>query len=37
MEKVAPSERFRYELDEVLDGVGGEEDPSRRSGASVPG
>ncbi len=27
MEKVAPSERFRRELDEVLDGVGGEEDP----------
>jgi putative transposase len=27
MEKVAPSERFRYELDEVLAGVGGEEDP----------
>ena len=26
MEKVAPSERFRCELDEVLDGVG-EEDP----------
>lgn len=27
MEKVAPSERFRRELDEVLAGVGGEEDP----------
>jgi putative transposase len=27
MEKVAPSERFRSELDEVLAGVGGEEDP----------
>jgi hypothetical protein len=27
MEKVAPSERFRHELDEVLAGVGGEEDP----------
>jgi putative transposase len=27
MEKVAPSERFRRELDEVLEGVGGEEDP----------
>jgi putative transposase len=27
MEKVAPSERFRDELDEVLAGVGGEEDP----------
>src|ERR1039458_9391106 len=27
MEKVAPSERFRSELDEVLAGVSGEEDP----------
>ena len=27
MEKVAPSERFRYELDEVLAGVAGEDDP----------
>ena len=27
MEKVAPSERFRRELDEVLAGVGGEQDP----------
>jgi len=27
MEKVAPSERFRHELDEVLAGVAGEEDP----------
>jgi len=27
MEKVAPSERFRSELDEVRAGVGGEEDP----------
>jgi putative transposase len=27
MEKVAPSERFRYELDEVLAGVAGEQDP----------
>jgi transposase-like protein len=27
MEKVAPSERFRRELDELLAGVGGEEDP----------
>jgi transposase-like protein len=27
MEKVAPSERFRCELDEVLAGIGGEEDP----------
>jgi hypothetical protein len=27
MEKVAPSERFRRELDEVLDGVSGEQDP----------
>jgi putative transposase len=27
MEKVAPSERFRHELDEVLAGVGGQEDP----------
>ena len=27
MEKVSPSERFRSELDEVLAGVGGEEDP----------
>jgi hypothetical protein len=27
MEKVAPSERFRSELDEVLAGVGSEEDP----------
>jgi hypothetical protein len=27
MEKVAPSERFRCELDVVLAGVGGEEDP----------
>ena len=27
MEKVAPSERFRRELDEVLGGVAGEEDP----------
>jgi putative transposase len=27
MEKVAPSERFRSELDEVLAGVGGEQDP----------
>src|SRR6202167_1248322 len=27
MEKVAPSERFRQELDEVLAGVGGEQDP----------
>ena len=27
METVAPSERFRYELDEVLAGVGGEEGP----------
>src|SRR5271155_5509818 len=27
METVAPSERFRYELDEVLAGVGSEEDP----------
>jgi putative transposase len=27
MEKVAPSERFRHELDEVLAGVGSEEDP----------
>ena len=27
MEKVAPSERFRAELDEVLAGVAGEEDP----------
>jgi hypothetical protein len=27
MEKVAPSERFRHELDEVLAGVGEEQDP----------
>ena len=27
MEKVAPSERFRSELDEVLAGVAGEQDP----------
>ncbi len=27
MEKVAPSERFRSELDEVLAGVGEEHDP----------
>src|SRR5271169_3258497 len=27
MEKVAPSERFRSELDEVLAGVAGEDDP----------
>src|SRR5665213_3464363 len=27
MEKVAPSERFRRELDEVLAGVGEEQDP----------
>jgi transposase-like protein len=27
MEKVSPSDRFRSELDEVLAGVGGEEDP----------
>jgi hypothetical protein len=27
MEKAAPSERFRRELDEVLGGVGGEQDP----------
>src|ERR1035437_6130463 len=27
MKTVAPSERFRSELDEVLAGVGGEEDP----------
>jgi putative transposase len=27
MEKVAPSERFRSELDEVLAGVDGQEDP----------
>ncbi len=27
MEKVAPSERFRQELDEVLAGVGEEQDP----------
>jgi hypothetical protein len=27
MEKVAPSERFRAELDEVLAGVAGEQDP----------
>ena len=27
MEKVAPSERFRHELDEVLAGVDGEQDP----------
>ncbi len=27
MEKVAPSERFRAELDEVLAGVAGQEDP----------
>jgi putative transposase len=27
MQKVAPSERFRRELDEVLAGVGGEDDP----------
>jgi hypothetical protein len=27
MEQVAPSERLRRELDEVLAGVGGEEDP----------
>jgi transposase-like protein len=27
MEKVAPSERFRHELDEVLGGVGEEQDP----------
>jgi hypothetical protein len=27
MEKVAPSERFRRELDEVLAGVGEEHDP----------
>ncbi len=33
MEKVAPSERFRRELDEVLAGVGG--DRSRRSGVSA--
>ena len=31
MEKVAPSERFRRELDEVLAGVGEEQDPIRRS------
>jgi len=27
MEKVAPSDRFRSELDEVLAGVGDEQDP----------
>jgi hypothetical protein len=27
MEKAVPSERFRHELDEVLAGVAGEEDP----------
>jgi hypothetical protein len=32
MEKVAPSERFRSELDEVLAGIGEEQDPLRRSG-----
>jgi hypothetical protein len=30
MEKVAPSERFRSELDEVLAGVGEEQDPATR-------
>jgi hypothetical protein len=34
MEKVAPSERFRHELDEVLAGVGGEEDPIETVGSS---
>src|SRR5271154_567218 len=32
MEKVAPSERFRSELDEVLEGVAGEEDPIEKVG-----
>lgn len=32
MEKVAPSERFRAELDEVLAGVAGEQDPIERVG-----
>ena len=32
MEKVSPSERFRSELDEVLAGVGEEQDPIERVG-----
>src|SRR4051794_38212935 len=32
MARVAPSERFRRELDEVLDGVGREQDPVERIG-----
>ncbi len=36
MEKVAPSERFRRELDEVLAGVAGEEDPIETVGRLGP-
>jgi hypothetical protein len=37
MEKVAPSARFRAELDQALAGVGEEQDPIERSGSWAPG
>jgi hypothetical protein len=37
MEKVAPSERFRRELDGVLAGVVGDEDPIETVGVLVSG
>jgi hypothetical protein len=37
MARVAPSERFRGQLDEALAGVGAEQDPVEVVGASVRG